>query len=158
IGLQYHDTSGEMRFHGVAEIDVDGAHVQYHRQFPRNKTPPSGTLPVPNDCTAIYFAEDAMWFATKSGAARLLLEGQGTRARSGERFRVYTENDGLESELLRDIVGGGGPREEVMVASDRGVGAFDGRHWNFSKAGPLTWRARALSRDAVTGLYVATDH
>jgi hypothetical protein len=71
--------------------------------------------------------------------------------------RIYTENDGLESELLRDVAQGDWPGE-VLVATDRGVGRFIGNRWSFPKRGPLAWRARSLARARDGMLWVATDH
>jgi len=149
LGLQYHEASGEARFFGAAEVDVEAGKVLYHRQFPRGTAPPPGTLPIPNDCTAVYFDVDTIWFATKSGATRV--------APGPLRVQVFTENDGLESELVHDVAAGERPRQ-VVVATDRGVGQFDGRHWRFAREGALAWRARGLARAPDGTLWVATDH
>jgi hypothetical protein len=149
LGLQYHDRDGEPHFFGAAEVDVASAKVQYHRQYPRGTSPPAGTLPIPNDCTAVFFGGDGIWFATKSGAVRV----DGTSSK----VRLWTENEGLESELLRDVQGGASA-SEVWVATDRGIGHFDGKNWHFTREGPLHWRARSLARTQDGTLWVATDH
>src|SRR5262249_39348630 len=96
VGLGYRDQSGEDRFFGAAEVDLMAGRVRYHRQFPRGTVPPPGTMPIPNHITAVHFGDEAIWFATKSGAARVSM------ARGA--MHLYTENDGLESELLRDVL------------------------------------------------------
>ncbi len=77
-------------------------------------------------------APNEAWFATRSGAARLL-DGK---------LRVFTENDGMESELTRDI--GPGPDGQVFVATRRGTGRFDGTRWTFSRLGAFYPPATSL--------------
>jgi hypothetical protein len=145
IGLHYKDTDGEDRYFGAAEVDIDEAKVTYHRTFPRGEVQPPGSLPIPNDVTAVLFHPGDMWFATKSGACRVL----------GKSVKLFTEADGLESELLRDIEDG--PGGEVWVASERGVGRFNGKTWRFERQGPLGFKIRALARGEHGWVWLGTN-
>jgi ligand-binding sensor domain-containing protein len=145
IGLHYKDTDGEDRYYGAAEVDIDEAKVTYHRTYPRGQTPPPGSLPIPNDVTAVLFHPGEIWFATKSGACRVR-ERQVT---------LYSEAQGLESELLRDI--DDGPDGEIWVASMRGLGRFNGKSWRFERHGPLGHRIRSLARGEHGRIWLGTD-
>jgi ligand-binding sensor domain-containing protein len=145
IGLHYRDPDGEDRPYGAAEVDLDEAKVIYHRTFPQGVATPPGSLPIPNDVTAVLFRGKDLWFATKSGACRV----------QGKTVTLFTENEGLESELLRDIEEG--PGGEIWVASMRGVGRYDGKRWRFERQGPLGAKIRSFARDPRGPLWVGTD-
>jgi ligand-binding sensor domain-containing protein len=145
IGLHYKDTDGEDRYYGAAEVDIDEAKVTYHRTFPQGQVQPSGSLPIPNDVTAVLFHPGEMWFATKSGACRVM----------GKNVKLFTEAEGLESELLRDIEDG--PGGEVWVASERGVGRFNGKTWRFERQGPLGFKIRSLARAEHGWVWLGTN-
>jgi hypothetical protein len=145
IGLHYRDPDGTDRPYGAAEVDLDDAKVIYHRTFASGEATPAGSLPIPNDVTAVLFRGAEIWFSTKSGACRV----------QGKRITLFTENEGLESELLRDIEEG--PDREIWVASLRGVGRYDGKRWRFTRQGPLGAKIRTLARDPRGPLWVGTD-
>ena len=134
IGLHYKDTDGEDRYYGAAEVDIDEAKVIYHRTYRQGQVQPPGSLAIPNDVTAVLFHPGDMWFATKSGACRVM----------GKSVTLFTEAQGLESELLRDIEDG--QDGEIWVASNRGLGRFNGKTWRFERQGPLGAKVRALAR------------
>jgi ligand-binding sensor domain-containing protein len=93
----------------------------------------------------MYWRRDGeAWFATRSGAAQL----------ADKKVRVFTENDGLESELITDI--GPGEKNEVWVATRRGTGRFDGTRWQFPKMGPFYLPAHALGWDG-RHVFIGTD-
>jgi hypothetical protein len=145
LGLRYIDEEKDPVDCGAAEVDLERGQVVYHRQSGL----PSGAtrgIELPNDMVAMYFrsAHEA-WFATRSGAARML-DG---------RVRVFTENDGLESELVRDIESGLGG--EVWVATRHGVGRFDGRLWHFPKMGPFYLPATALVNDGRGHVFIGSS-
>jgi len=145
IGLHYRDPDGEDRPYGAAEVDLDDAKVTYHRTYPRGVAQPPGSLKIPNDVTAMLFHGQELWFATKSGACRVV----------GHTVTLFTENQGLESELLRDIEDG--PEGEIWVASMRGVGRWTGKEWRFERQGPLGSKVRAIARDPSGTLWLGTD-
>jgi hypothetical protein len=65
---------------------------------------------------------DTAWFATNEGVARL----------SGGQVKVWTEADGLRSELARAITIS--PERGVVVATGAGAGVWDGKAWDFPAA------------------------
>ena len=133
VGLRYVDKDGDARDFGADEIALDSGKVIAHKE-------------LPTDVVAIYWkAANEAWFATRSGAARLL---NGT-------LRVFTENDGMESELTRDI--GPGPNGEIFVATRRGTGRFDGKRWIFSRLGAFYPPANALAHDGHGNVFIGTD-
>ena len=93
VGLRYVDKDGDVRDFGADEIAFDSGKVVAHKE-------------LPTDVVAMYWkSANEAWFATRGGAARLL-DGK---------LRVFTENDGMESELTRDI--GPGPDGQIFVAT-----------------------------------------
>jgi streptogramin lyase len=145
VGLQTRDEEGEVRSWGVASMDLGVGEVMYHREEVGDAQTRRGVLPVPRNVTDVTFvSEDELWFATINGAARLV----------GQQVTVFTENDGLESEILHGIVSTSGGM--VFVASSRGVGEFDGARWTFPRA--LRVPAHALAHGADGRLWMGTDH
>ena len=137
VGLRYVDKDGDARDFGADEIALDSGHVVAHKE-------------LPTDVVAMYWkAPNEAWFATRSGAARLL-DGK---------LRVFTENDGMESELTRDIgPGPSGPMAgQIFVATKRGTGRFDGTRWIFSRLGAFYPPATALAHDANGNVFIGTD-
>ena len=101
-------------------------------------------LPIPNDVADVAFlADDEIWLATGAGATVM----------RGNKVRVYTESDGLESEILHGIAATEGGM--VFVASRGGVGRFDGEQWSFPSV--LRVRARAMARGSDGRLWMGTD-
>ncbi len=149
VGLRYVDQDKDEVDHGAAEIELDSGNVIYHRQFRSGEKKPKDTVEgvtLPNDMVAMYWkARNEAWFATRSGAARLL-DGQ---------VRIFTENDGLESELMNDI--GPGGRGEVWVATRRGTGVYDGKLWSFPKMGPFYLPATSLGHDLAGHVFLGTE-
>lgn len=148
LGLQYLDEENEPRAYGVAIVDLALGEVTYHHQRAGNDSKKTGILPIPNDVADAAFLPDAageteVWFATQSGAARL----------RGEKVVIYTEAEGLESEILHGIVATGGGL--VFVASSSGIGEFDGQRWTWPRVLSLTAHALALGPDG--RLWLGTD-
>jgi hypothetical protein len=133
VGLRYIDKDGDARDFGAHEIALDSGKVFSHRE-------------IPTDVVAMFFrARNEAWFATRSGAARLL-DGK---------VRVFTENDGMESDITRDIAPGADGN--VLVATGRGTGRFDGARWTFPRLGAFYHRANALAHDAHGNVFIGTD-
>jgi ligand-binding sensor domain-containing protein len=136
VGLSYSDDAGERRPYGVALVDPSLGMVVYHHATRNVKEVRKGVLPIPiNVSGACFHSDDEVWLATSEGAAQV----------RGSKVKVYTEADGLESELLYAIgcTRGG----MVYVASGRGVGGYDGE----------AWRYRRELRASVTDLEIAPD-
>ncbi|MGZ3443500.1 MAG: hypothetical protein ACXVDD_28455, partial [Polyangia bacterium] len=137
VGLRYVDKDGDARDFGADEIAFDSGKVVAHKE-------------LPTDVVAMYWkAPNEGWFATRSGAARLL-DGK---------LRVFTENDGMESELTRDI--GPGPAGQmagqIFVATKRGTGRYDGTRWTFARLGAFYPSANALAHDEHGNVFIGTD-
>jgi hypothetical protein len=174
VGLRYFDRESDPVDFGAAEIALESGQVIYHNQSgppPRPSSsgksrrgsnasaPPPATGPaatvgttLPNDMVAMYWrgASEA-WFATRSGAAQML----------DNKVTLFTEADGMESELIRDI--GPGPHSpleeptEIWVATGRGTGKWDGRRWTFPKMGPYYLKANGLTYDGKGHVFLGTE-
>ena len=133
IGLRWVDKDGDARDGGAAEIALDSGKVVAHKE-------------VPTDVVSMFWkSRNEAWFATRSGAARLL-DGK---------VRVFTENDGMESDITRDI--GPGPDGNILVATGRGTGRFDGTRWTFTHMGAFYHPANALGHDDRGNVFIGTD-
>jgi ligand-binding sensor domain-containing protein len=69
--------------------------------------------------------------------------------------KVFTENDGLESELVHDVVEG--LNGQIWIATSRGIGVWDGNRWSFPKEPPYNVKASALTRDPDGRIWIGTD-
>jgi hypothetical protein len=133
VGLRYVDADGDARDWGADEIALDSGTVVQHKE-------------LPTDVVAMHWkAKNEAWFATRSGAARLL-DGK---------VRVFTENDGMESDIARDI--DSGKDGVVYVATGRGTGRYDGRRWTFPRLGAFYHAANALGHDSHGNVFIGTD-
>ncbi len=142
VGLRYTDSEKEPIDFGAAELTLSNGQVRYHRLDPG--LPADAQLP--NNVVALTWKrEDEAWFATRSGAVRV----------AAGKTTVFTENEGLDSEIIHDIESGGG--EEVWVATRRGTGRFDGKRWQFQKLGAFYLPATALARDTVGHMFLGTE-
>jgi hypothetical protein len=130
VGLRYRD-GAERRAYGIAIIDVAAGKVAYHRTEatpsvvvdPKTKQPPKEKmLPIPIGVVDADVRGDTAWFATNEGIARL----------SGGQVKVWTEADGLRSELARAVTIS--PEGGVIVATGAGAGVWDGKAWGFPPA------------------------
>lgn len=133
LGLRWLDKDGDARDGGATEIALDSGKVVAHKE-------------LPTDVVSMFWKRpNEAWFATRSGAARLL-DGK---------VRVFTENDGMESDITRDI--GPGPDGNVLVATGRGTGRFDGARWTFPRMGAFYHPANALGHDEHGNVFIGTD-
>ena len=122
VGLRYRDGNEQHAF-GIAIVEPATGKVTYHRNEigPPDKKGPR-MLPVPVGVVDGDVRGDTAWFATNEGVARLV----------GDRVKLWTEADGLRSELARSvtITENGG----VVVATGAGAGIWDGKTWSFPAA------------------------
>ena len=143
VGLRYLD-DGELRPWGVAVIDLAVGAVAYHHESRDAGERKAGVLPVPVSTSDVAFAsEDEIWMASASGATRVV----------ARKVDVWTEADGLESELLHAVVVS--PGGFVFVASTSGIGLFDGERWTFPAELRLPVNDLVMRADGV--LLIATD-
>lgn len=148
VGLRYVDKDQDARAYGAAEVFIDDGKVIYHRQRPAGVTRNvSQGVNVPSDVTAIAFkGSDEAWLASRSGAVRL---------KDNKTVKVFTENDGLESELVHDVVEG--LSGQMWIATSRGIGLWNGERWTFPKEIPFNVKASALVRDPDGRIWIGTD-
>ena len=92
----------------------------YHRQRPTGSQPGvSQGVNVPSDVTAIAWkGSSEAWLASGAGAVRVV---------DNKTVKVFTENDGLESELVHDVIEG--LNGQIWIATSRGIGVWDGNRW-----------------------------
>lgn len=147
VGLRYVDKDQDARAFGAAEVWVDDGRVVYHRQRPAGVSrAASEGVNVPIDVTSIAFRPDGeVWLASRSGAVRL----------ASNKTKTFTENDGLESELVHDVVEG--LNSQIWIATSRGIGQWNGERWAFPKEYPFNAKASALVRDPDGRVWIGTD-
>ncbi len=148
VGLRYLDKDQDARAFGAAEVSMEDLKVIYHRQRPQGVTRNvSQGVNVPIDVTAIAWkSPNEAWLASRSGAVRLL---------DNKTVKTFTENDGLESELVHDVVEGLG--NNIWIATSRGIGQWDGQRWSFPKQIPFNAKASALVRDPDNRIWIGSD-
>jgi hypothetical protein len=122
VGLRYHD-GVERRAYGLAIVETSTGKTMYHRTeaTPADKKGPK-MLPIPVGVVDADVRGGAAWFATNEGVARLA---------NGE-VKVWTEADGLRSELARAVtIAADG---QVIIATGAGAGVWNGTAWEFPAA------------------------
>ena len=118
VGLRYLD-GNEHRAYGIAIVEPASGKVAYHRT---EQPPDKKMLPVPVGVVDADVRGDTAWFATSEGVARLI----------GSKIKLWTEADGLRSELARAVTIA--PEGGVIVATGAGAGVWDGKAWDFPAA------------------------
>jgi hypothetical protein len=133
LGLSYTEKDGTRRPWGVVEMGMSGADIMYHRStlMPGEKRP-KGSLALPDDIRDIQFFGGYAWLATGAGACRV----------KGNQVLLYSENEGLESEIIHRFAFM--PNGEILAATHAGIGRFDGKAWRFDYDEPLRQTTRAL--------------
>jgi ligand-binding sensor domain-containing protein len=121
VGLRYRDGK-ERRAYGVAIVEPSTGKVTYHRTELAVPDRKSKMLPIPIGVVDADVRGDTAWFATNEGIARL----------AGGQVKVWTEADGLRSELARAVTIA--PDGSVMIASGQGAEVWDGKTWSFPAA------------------------
>jgi hypothetical protein len=124
VGLRYHDGT-ERRAYGIAIVDVSTGKTAYHRTEAPSEDhdkKPAKMLPIPVGVVDGDVRGDTAWFATNEGIARL----------TGNDVRLWTEDDGLRSELARAVtIAADG---SVVIATGAGAGVWNGTAWDFPAA------------------------
>lgn len=121
VGLRYHD-GPERRAWGIAIVDVATGKVTYHRAEATTDKKAPKMLPIPVGVVDADVRGDTSWFATSEGIARLI----------GNDVKVWTEADGLRSELARAVTIA--PDGDVVVATGAGAAVWSGGAWEFPPA------------------------
>jgi hypothetical protein len=124
VGLRYHDGI-ERRAYGIAIVDTATGKTAYHRtEAPvgvvDRKAP--RMLPIPVGVVDADVRGETAWFATNEGVARL----------AGGEVKLWTEGDGLRSELARAVTIA--PDGSVIIATGAGAGVWNGTAWDFPAA------------------------
>lgn len=141
MALAYNDKDGDERPYGAVELDIASGKVAHH-----GRAHAKATTPLPDDVTSIHFvSNNDAWIATRSGVGHLL----------GTQLTLFTENDGLATEFLRDITPG--PNQEIWVASKSGTGRYDGKKWTFPKMGAFYPPSTSLGSDGRGQVFIGTD-
>jgi hypothetical protein len=134
VGLEHRDEKEpEPHAWGVAGLALGEAPVVYHRS---SMTPSedrvAGSLALPDDIRDVLFLAEEHWYATANGICRV----------RGAKVDLFTENEGLESEIVYALARTSWG--EVISATNGGLGRFDGKYWRFDQGGPLKSATRAL--------------
>lgn len=140
LGLEHRDDApatqpaegAEAHPWGVVVIDAGATTALYHRStLIPTEDRPQGSLALPDDIRDVLFAGEN-WYATANGVCRV----------RGLKVDLFTENEGLESEIIYAM--GRTARGQVLAATHAGLGRFDGKYWRFDGEGPLRTATRAL--------------
>jgi len=121
VGLRYRD-GNERRAYGIAIVEPATSKVTYHRTEQSALATKSKMLPIPIGVVDADLRGDVAWFATNEGVARL----------QNNAVKVWTEADGLRSELARAVtIAQDG---SVLVGTGAGAAVWDGKAWSFPPA------------------------
>lgn len=145
VGLRRRDRAGDRRGWGVLLLRDDGTSTYHRSTLLPTEDRPAGSLALPDDIRDVTFIGDVVWLASGVGACRV----------RGARVDLFTENEGLESEIVHSFARGIDGKQ-VMVGTYRGVGRYDGEHWYFDYSGPLRAAARVLLRRG-DSLWIGTE-
>ena len=128
----------------LKEVDVERP-LMYHRStLLPDEDRAKGSLALPDDIRDVFFDGDTIWLATGLGACRV----------KGTEVKVFTENDGLASELIYGVTRSV-EENAILVATYSGVGRFTNGKWYFNMEEPLDSGARAFIRQGKT-LWIGT--
>lgn len=139
-------TGESQRGAGVAVIDPNTGTLVLHgdsADLPKTK----GSLDFPGELTGVAFLKGSTFLGSRQGVVHLDPRGV---------VRVLTENDGLASEVIRDILETRDGR--VWVATGAGLGFYDGERWQFAEErGPRSSSTHALATDPEGNLWFGGD-
>lgn len=117
IGLTVEE-SDDTRGAGLAIVDLATKKISLHgRSAGLPET--AGALGVPSDLSGAAFLGDLVYLGSRGGVVRIAADSS---------VRVFTENDGLASELIQEISESDG---KIYVATPSGLGVYDGKSWRF---------------------------
>jgi hypothetical protein len=124
VGLRYHDGI-ERRAYGLAIVDTATGKTAYHRTAAGpgaagKKAAKMFAIPVGVVDADVHGG--TAWFATNEGFARL----------AGGEVTLWTEADGLRSELARAVTIA--PDGNVIIGTGAGAGLWNGTAWDFPAA------------------------
>jgi hypothetical protein len=129
---------------GVVVIDSAGKTTYHRSTLLPTESRPKGSLALPDDVRDVQFFEGFTWIATGAGACRV----------KGNQVTLFTENEGLASELVHRFERSADG--ELLLASHGGIGRLAGKEWRFDYSGPMSQASRALLRVDQT-LWVGTS-
>ncbi|MFH1131124.1 MAG: hypothetical protein V1754_07300 [Pseudomonadota bacterium] len=132
VGLAYLDEDKDRRPWGVAVLKKDGSIIYHRSSLLLTEDRAVGALALPDDIRDVFFDGNEVWFATGAGVCRV----------HGDEVVLFTENEGLESELTYAV--SRIPGSDLLVASYGGVGRFGGQRWRFDFGKDLSAITRAL--------------
>ena len=132
VGLEYVDAGRERRPWGVVVVGQDGRATFHRSTLLPKEVRSKGSLALPDDIRGVFFDSDVVWMATGAGVCRV----------QGREVKLFTENDGLESEIVYQVAKA--TDGEVIAATFRGLGRFSAGVWNFDFPKMVSGRARAL--------------
>jgi hypothetical protein len=118
IGLAIEE-SDDTRGAGMAVVDLATGAVMIHG---RGAGLPAmeGALGITTDLSGAAFSGGQVFIGSRSGVIRI------AKDRS---IKVFTENEGLKSEIIDEIATG--PRGHIYAATSSGLGVYDGQVWRF---------------------------
>lgn len=109
----------------LREVDVEPPRMYHRSTLLPDEQRAKGSLALPDDIRDVYFDGPTTWLATGLGVCRV----------RGNEVTLYTENDGLASELVYGLVRA--PDNSIMVATYSGVGRYTNKKWYFNMDEPL---------------------
>jgi hypothetical protein len=121
VGLRYRD-GVERRAYGLAIVEPASGKTSYHRTEASAGDKKFKMFAIPVGVVDADVRGGVAWFATNEGVARL----------SGGEVTLWTEADGLRSELARAVTIA--PDGEVIVATGAGAAVWNGAVWDFPSA------------------------
>ena len=128
----------------LPETDLELPRLYHRSTLLPDEDRPQGSLALPDDIRDVYFDYTTTWLATGLGVCRV----------KGTEVTLFTENDGLASEIVYGVVRA--PGGDIYVASYSGVGRYFKKKWYFSMDEPLDSSARAFAKQGLNTLWVGT--
>ncbi len=131
---------------GVAVVDLKTSTVTIHgRGADLPQTP--GSLGVHSELSGAAFVAGVTYLASRRGVIRIDANGV---------VRVFTENDGLKSELIQGVaVAKDGT---VYIATLGGLGRYDGKAWHFvDDGGPMSSRVTSVVASPQGAIWFGSD-
>jgi len=118
LGLAIEE-SDDSRGAGMAVVDLATGVVMFHG---RSTGLPitEGGLGITSDLSGATFSGGKVFIGSRGGVIRISQD---------QSVKIFTENEGLKSEIIHDIVAG--PRGHIYAATSSGLGVYDGQVWRF---------------------------